>query len=104
MRRRMRRRRCRQRRRCLAAASPAGTLRLRGGVKGDGEGRVGVDDEEEEVMTTGRLCGVEGSAWCGLDGMWMRREEGSGTGGGGVSAAGSGAEAAAVGRWWWGCI
>jgi len=82
-------------------------LRLRGGVKGDGEGRVGVDDEEEEVMTTGRLCGVEGSAWCGLDGMWMRREEGSGTGGGGGSAAaaaGSGAEAAAAGRWWWCCI
>jgi hypothetical protein len=109
----MRRRRWRQRSRCLAAAAPApapagataaGTaLRLRGGVKGDGEGRVGVEDED--VMTTGRLCGVDGSAWRGLDGMWMRSDEGSRTGGGGASvAAASGEAAAAMGMWWWWCI
>jgi hypothetical protein len=77
-------------------------LRLRGGVKGDGEGRVGVDEEEDEVMTTGRLCGVDGSAWCGLDGMWMRREDGSSTGGGGGgSVAGAADSGAAAGWWWW---
>lgn len=111
MRRRMRRRRWRQRRRCLAAAAPAagaptaGTaLRLRGGVKGDVEGRVGVEADDDEFMTTGRLCGVDGSAWCGLDGMWMRRDEGSRTGRGGSSvAAASGEAAEAAGIWWW-CI
>jgi hypothetical protein len=50
-----------RRRRCLAAAAPAGTagartLRLRGGVKGDGDGRVGVDEEE------GRRLGSSASA------------------------------------------
>jgi hypothetical protein len=51
------------------------------------------------------LCGVDGSAWRGLDGMWMRSDEGSRTGGGGASvAAASGEAAAAMGMWWWWCI
>jgi hypothetical protein len=51
-------------------------------------------EEDEEVMTTGCLCGVDGSAWHGLDGMWMRSDNGSWIGRGGASVAAASGEAA----------